>query len=96
MEIKLYRLVEVVSVKTEKLSMDEFVDLMILHKPTGIFNTYYSSKSPCWHITEYIHDFTIMYYAHSYADKTPRMINLDDFYRMISVQGLASCHFVTD
>lgn len=72
---------------------DEFIKTMLEKKPKEIFHSFYSSDKPCWVITEYVDEKTIKYYSNSWADKTPIKVELINFYKYLSNQGLQKCSF---
>ena len=77
-------------------TQEEFINALNEHKPKEIFNSHYSSKVPCWIITEYLSNNRIKYFAHSAADKTPIELSMENLYKSWKTQGLEECYINID
>lgn len=70
---------------------EQFVKALNDNKPTEIFNPHYSSKVPCWTITEYLGNNRVKYFADVWSDRTPVEESLENLYRSWIFQGLQDC-----
>jgi hypothetical protein len=93
MKTVLYNKRERVVIDYIPFSEKEFIDILLKQTPKEIFHEFYSKEKPCWVITNYVDEKTIEYFATSWANKTPITIELTNFYRYISNQGLQQCSF---
>ena len=96
MEVNFYKYKQIVKSVKEEVTLSEFYELLHKHRPTEFFNTHYSEKTPCWVITEYLNANTVMYYANSWVDKTPRKISIEKLYRTWLYEGLNNIKFYTN
>ena len=71
---------------------EQFIKALNENKPTEIFNSHYSSKVPCWTITEYLGDNRVLYFAHGWADKTPVEESMENMYTSWLIQGFQECY----
>lgn len=88
MEVNLYKHKDIVKTVRENITLGEFYQLLHTYKPTEFYNTMYSEKTPCYYITEYLNANTVMYYANSWADKTPRKITIEQLYSTWLIEGM--------
>lgn len=93
MEVNLYKNKEIINVVKEPILLSEFKQTLNQHKPTEFFNNSYSRVTPCWVITEYLDENTVMYYANGWADKTPREVSIEKLYNTWRIQGLNNTMF---
>ena len=93
MEINFYKTRQETRTVKETINLGEFYALLLTYKPREIFNLHYSSKTPCYYITEYINANTVMYYANAWVDKTPQAITIEKLYNMWRIEGLDNCVF---
>lgn len=90
--------------KTEKQVVDinipftemEFINILNEQKPKNIINPLYSSKKPCWVITEYLKNNIVKYFADNWSNKTPQHRSIRELYNEFSIQGLTCCYFEND
>lgn len=93
MEVNLYKHKDIVNTVREKITLGEFYQLLHTYKPTEFYNTMYSEKTPCYYITEYLNANTVMYYANSWADKTPKKITIEQLYKLWTIEGMQYTKF---
>lgn len=76
-------------------TFEEFKEIMLNKSPTAIYHTQYSEKEPCWNITKTIMPSHggVYIYADSAADKTPKFMDWESFYKMLLYQGLEYIKF---
>lgn len=72
---------------------EEFAKSLLENKPKNIFNTHYSTKNPCWVITEYLDNGNVKYYATGWAKKEPVEEKISNIYVSWKNQGLRECYF---
>lgn len=72
---------------------EEFKKALLVNKPKKIFNTHYSTKKPCWIITEYLDNDRVKYYADGWAQKEPVEEKISNIYVSWKNQGLRECYF---
>lgn len=75
------------------ISKEDFINILIINKPSKIFNSPYSTKIPCWVITEYLENNRIKYFANGWADKTPVEESIENVYDSWKSQGLTNSYF---
>ena len=73
-------------------TIEKFIDTLNLYQPKEIWNSEYSSKIPCWTITEYLGNNRVKYYASGWADKTPVEDSMEKLYKEWCIQGLERCY----
>jgi hypothetical protein len=96
MKTVFYTKKERVIVDYTRLEEKEFATLLQKEKPKEVFHNFYSKENPCWAITDYLEENRIKYYATSWANKTPIIVELTKFYRYLSNQGLTEVYFEND
>lgn len=80
----------------DPVSLEEFKRIMLDKSPVHLWCDKYSANHPCYIITKRIvpSDGGIWMYAHSWADKTPKLVPWDKAYRMLNVSpGLHELKF---
>lgn len=75
-------------------TVDQFINTLNAHKPREIFNPPYSTKSPCWIITDYLENGSVKYFADGWYNKTPVEVTMERLYRKCISQGLTNCHII--
>ena len=70
---------------------EEFINALNEHKPKEIFNSHYSSKVPCWTITEYLGNDRVKYFAQGWTDRTPIEESMENLHTSWRLQGLEEC-----
>jgi hypothetical protein len=84
---------KIITNEIKTVTLDEFKEMLLTNRPTEIYNSFYSSKVPCWYITQYDGNDSVWFYAHSSADKTPHQMSIDRLYNHLCIQGLKNCYF---
>jgi hypothetical protein len=85
---------EVTKIVTETVSLDKFKAILIKHKPKEIYCAKYSTKKPCWYITEYTDVNSVKFYADNWYDKTPMEMSFESLYTSWRIQGLNECYIL--
>ncbi len=86
---------EVVTHVPVNRSLEEIKQIFIEMSPTSLYVIPYSNKRPCIHITKQImpsHGGVWMYYD-SWADKTPKFYDWDNFYFELNRCGMENIKF---
>jgi hypothetical protein len=81
-----YHSEEVINYKINAITKEEFRNKFIKFKPEYLFNKQYSNKIPCWYFSNFKPD-GCEYYAHAWADKTPKFKSYEELYNRLSVDG---------
>lgn len=72
----------------DKITYEQFREMLNRYKPDSLYNYKYSSKFPCWYITEYVDAEHLNMYADNWADKTPVTTTIFAFYNTLCINGI--------
>jgi hypothetical protein len=70
---------------------EQFLEVILKHKPKEIFNNEWSSKSPFIIIEKYNEDTTIEYFCDGHNDKSLILCTIKNLYDFLKYQGLSDC-----
>ena len=91
-----YHTEEIISQKVSAISKEEFVNKFKKFKPEYLFNSQFSNKIPCWYFVNYKKD-GCDYFAHAWADKTPKFKTFEEIYDKLSIDGgITNLYYETD
>lgn len=76
------------------VSLEEFIEILLRHKPSEIWCEKWSAKKPFLVITEYVGKNSVKSFCNADSDTTPRISTMTQLYNEHRYGGLSDSYFV--
>lgn len=79
----------------DDISIDQFKNMLLSDRPDAIWNNQYSSKVPCYYLSDYTEEGVAVKAHASLTDSLPEFLTWDRLYGRLRISGLGSFHILS-